>query len=1040
MDPAVAWYQEEQDGPAKHTWMRIWESNSDLYGPLHANYGPGSNNGQEGLKGPGGARGELKQFDLPLGNTGNSGNNNNNNNNGVGNHQQQPSPVNEGTGKTNNNNNNNNGSNAGATVNSGSSNAALSNSSVLNGSNSGSATTTTTTPTNPGNGNGGSNNNNNSNSSSSCNNHVSSNTSNNGTTNGGGELTTGGGTNGCTKAGGGGTGTGGGLVSSSEKNYNPVRKKLGSMMTENKASTFNMNKQQQRLTGVHGGCPWRPPNFKYGRGIIGLHQEIEQFYAHMIATPTEHALRVMVVSRIEKIVQNLWPSARVEMFGSFRTGLYLPTSDIDLVVIGQWTMLPLRTLEMELISQGIAEPNSVRVLDKASVPIVKLTDRQTQVKVDISFNMESGVQSAKLIKGFKREYPVLEKLVLVLKQFLLQRDLNEVFTGGISSYSLILMCISFLQQHHQKPNACSNLGVLLIEFFELYGRKFNYMKIGISVKSGRYIPKEELQREMIDGHRPSLLCIEDPLTPGNDIGRSSYGALHVKQAFEYAYIVLVQAVLPLDKNLNDCNRQSILGRIIRVTDEVIEYRKWIKDTFEDKLIRQPSLQQPLTTTTVLLSDHYLPLQQQQQQQQQARHLPQQQAIHHIHQQQYPRQVIHRRPSTSSVELSEESMDSDGGGASGDFHCLPSATGRDISPSASAAGLTTRSPPIELHELQQQQQQNGGPTATIMMISTTGPHHPHDLLIEENNMLNMTHHQHQHQQQQLSADPNGIVDAPQVISYNNMNNRRIVPSPNQQQQQQHHHHHLQQQQQIVGKNTLYSRNSSERMLPSGATGNNSTNSAYSMQSHQQQQQQHHQPSAVSNSNGLVRHNSKSRRLITTTGGMLKMPPSSNSSPSSYPSPDVVVVSGLASNNSSSSNLVAAGMVINDENNLHYHRSASPKATVAGGLPLLPSNALAGNNGVIMTGVGGGGGGSAGGAGSTISSNTNSSSSSGKKSSHSGTNSSKRKKTVSPGEKKDRGGPMAAGGPPSATAISYGLTMAGAAGSVSNGPVPASLDSR
>lgn len=50
------------------------------------------------------------------------------------------------------------------------------------------------------------------------------------------------------------------------------------------------------------------------------------------------------------------------------------------------------------------------------------------------------------------------------------------------------------------------------------------MKTGISIKNGgRYIPKEELQREMVDGHRPSLLCIEDPLTPGNDIGRSSYG-------------------------------------------------------------------------------------------------------------------------------------------------------------------------------------------------------------------------------------------------------------------------------------------------------------------------------------------------------------------------------------------------------------------------------------------------------------------------------------------------------------------------------------
>lgn len=59
--------------------------------------------------------------------------------------------------------------------------------------------------------------------------------------------------------------------------------------------------------------------------------------------------------------------------------------------------------------------------------------------------MNNGVKSAELIKEYKAKYSVLSKLVLVLKQFLLQRDLNEVFTGGISSYSLILMTISFLQ-------------------------------------------------------------------------------------------------------------------------------------------------------------------------------------------------------------------------------------------------------------------------------------------------------------------------------------------------------------------------------------------------------------------------------------------------------------------------------------------------------------------------------------------------------------------------------------------------------------------
>ncbi|XP_034947287.1 terminal nucleotidyltransferase 4B-like isoform X2 [Chelonus insularis] len=359
--------------------------------------------------------------------------------------------------------------------------------------------------------------------------------------------------------------------------YNPSRRK-----SDNRARTYGMNYNQDTLIGEYGGCPWRVPNRQYSKGVIGLHEEIEDFYTYMCPSNEEHCLRLRVVKRIEQIIADLWPDSKVEIFGSFRTGLYLPTSDIDLVVIGRWSNLPLRTLESALLDQGIAEPSSIKVLDKASVPIVKLTDKETEIKVDISFNMNNGVKSAELIKEYKRRFPVLDKLVMVLKQFLLQRDLNEVFTGGISSYSLILMTVSFLQLHPRQNAHCGNpnLGVLLIEFLELYGRKFNYVKTGIRVKEGgTYISKEEVQRDMIDGHRPSLLCIEDPLTPGNDIGRSSYGALYVKDAFDWAYYVLCQAVNPLNSTINDASKCSILGRIIRVTDEVIEYRKWIKETF-----------------------------------------------------------------------------------------------------------------------------------------------------------------------------------------------------------------------------------------------------------------------------------------------------------------------------------------------------------------------------------------------------------------------------------------------------------------------------
>ena len=176
---------------------------------------------------------------------------------------------------------------------------------------------------------------------------------------------------------------------------------------------------------------------------------------------------------------------------------------------------------------------------------------------------------------------------MILKQFLIQRDFNEVWTGGIGSYSLILMTVSFLQLH-PRINARSmqaNLGVLLIEFFELYGRCFNYMKTAIRIQNGGcYLPKEEILKQFSSGYRSSVLCIEDPLNPSNDIGKGSYGALKVKQAFEYAYFTLSHAVLPQNEFIiKNSDRLSILGRIIRVTKEVGEYRQWVKTAFEKKV-------------------------------------------------------------------------------------------------------------------------------------------------------------------------------------------------------------------------------------------------------------------------------------------------------------------------------------------------------------------------------------------------------------------------------------------------------------------------
>ncbi|XP_020840803.2 terminal nucleotidyltransferase 4B isoform X4 [Phascolarctos cinereus] len=354
--------------------------------------------------------------------------------------------------------------------------------------------------------------------------------------------------------------------------------------------------------GLYSGTPWKRRN--YNQGVVGLHEEISDFYEYMSPRPEEEKMRMEVVNRIENVIKELWPSADVQIFGSFKTGLYLPTSDIDLVVFGKWENLPLWTLEEALRKHKVADEDSVKVLDKATVPIIKLTDSFTEVKVDISFNVQNGVKAAQLIKDFTKKYPVLPYLVLVLKQFLLQRDLNEVFTGGIGSYSLFLMAVSFLQLH-PREDACipnTNYGVLLIEFFELYGRHFNYLKTGIRIKDGgSYVAKDEVQKNMLDGYRPSMLYIEDPLQPGNDVGRSSYGAMQVKQAFDYAYVVLSHAVSPIAKYYPNNETESILGRIIRVTDEVATYRDWISKQWGLQNRPEPSCNGPVSSSSATQS-------------------------------------------------------------------------------------------------------------------------------------------------------------------------------------------------------------------------------------------------------------------------------------------------------------------------------------------------------------------------------------------------------------------------------------------------------
>lgn len=60
------------------------------------------------------------------------------------------------------------------------------------------------------------------------------------------------------------------------------------------------------------------------------------------------------------------------------------------------------------------------------MPIIKFEERQSGVNFDISFDAANGPEAADFVKTLMQRLPAMRCLVLTLKVFLHQRELNEV--------------------------------------------------------------------------------------------------------------------------------------------------------------------------------------------------------------------------------------------------------------------------------------------------------------------------------------------------------------------------------------------------------------------------------------------------------------------------------------------------------------------------------------------------------------------------------------------------------------------------------------
>jgi non-canonical poly(A) RNA polymerase PAPD5/7 len=336
--------------------------------------------------------------------------------------------------------------------------------------------------------------------------------------------------------------------------------------------------------------------------LVRLHNEIVDFCKLMEPKPSELSKREEWVVRLRRLAQSCFGlDCKVTVFGSQATGLVLPTSDVDVVIelqdeeqistegegksqeqhdMENWTVTnfnstksPLQRLASAIRDEWFEELEYLEVIENTQVPLVKFTTIQG-LSIDVCFNQDNGPKAAQLMTTYLQAMPPLRPLTFVLKYFLASRGLNEPYSGGIGSYLLQLMIVSFLQHrerdsYNNNRGSVYNLGCLLLEFLELYGADMNYFTTGISVRhDGFYFRKGALDRKetFCYPNRPFSLAMENPLNPTMDVGKASFRIGIVQRSLDVAYKRLLAHVA---EPFHDVGASSILATILPISPEML---------------------------------------------------------------------------------------------------------------------------------------------------------------------------------------------------------------------------------------------------------------------------------------------------------------------------------------------------------------------------------------------------------------------------------------------------------------------------------------
>lgn len=320
---------------------------------------------------------------------------------------------------------------------------------------------------------------------------------------------------------------------------------------------------------------------------------------YMEPTSQEIRMRKDLVQRFTKLIASFNMNVSVQPVGSYVTGLYLPTSDIDMVLTcqhGLQDLIPMYGLMERIRKSGFAS----KVVDvlRASVPLIRITDKITGIEIDLTAKTtEHAIRATEAVQKWLQRSSPAKPLLFVVKMFLLIRRCGTTYTGGINSYVLFWMVVAWVKLEMPKNKTMANsaddipslitafgrlstskssegvdLGELLVNFLKFYGEEFDYCQKAIDIEPTPAYCTKIYGYSRYGITERYLLSICDPADITIDMGSKAYGIKHIQESFKEAYRSLTQLEAKR-KSGQRMGEAGVLGSVLGGDWRILEKRR-----------------------------------------------------------------------------------------------------------------------------------------------------------------------------------------------------------------------------------------------------------------------------------------------------------------------------------------------------------------------------------------------------------------------------------------------------------------------------------